>query len=95
SVSRLESSPTTLEEAAAFGTPVIGPALPGAEESIPSDGVRGILVPPFDVEGVARALQKLLGQPRPPPPTRVRTWADVAQEYLALFHELGALDAGG
>jgi glycosyltransferase involved in cell wall biosynthesis len=90
SVSRLESSPTALEEAAAFGTPVLGPALPGAEESIPWDGTRGILVPPFDVGAVAASIEKLLGQPRPPPPLKVRTWADVAQDYLALFRELGS-----
>ncbi|MCI4363603.1 MAG: glycosyltransferase [Thermoplasmata archaeon] len=93
SVSRLESTPTTLEEAAAFGTPVLGSSLPGADESIPSDGVRGILVPPFDVDGIARGLRKLLGQPRPIPPSQIRTWMDVAQEYRALFRELGALGA--
>jgi glycosyltransferase involved in cell wall biosynthesis len=90
SVSRLESSPTALEEAAAFGTPVLGPSLPGAEESIPSDGTRGVLVPPFDVAGVASSIDKLLGQPRPPPPEKVRSWADVAHDYLALFQELGS-----
>lgn len=89
SLGLLESTPTTLEEAAAVGTPILGSDLPGARESLPDDGVHGLLCPPGDAEALARALERLLTQPRPAPPVRIRTWDDVAGDYLALFGELG------
>ncbi|HXQ94744.1 MAG TPA: glycosyltransferase family 4 protein [Thermoplasmata archaeon] len=90
SIGTLESSATTLEEAAMCGTPVAGSDLPGASESIPHDGVRGILVPPKDANALAHALRRLLGDPRPEGPAKVRTWADVTLDYERLFAELGA-----
>jgi glycosyltransferase involved in cell wall biosynthesis len=87
SISSMESSPTSLEEAASLGVRVLGSSLPGADESIPSDGVRGILAPPGDANAVAAGLRQLLGS-RPWKPTRVRTWEDVANDYLALYAEL-------
>jgi glycosyltransferase involved in cell wall biosynthesis len=89
SVNSLESTPTSLEEAAAFGTPVLGPALPGAAETIPSDGRRGALVRPYDVDGVAREMTRLLSSAFRANPGTPRSWTDVADEYLALFAELG------
>lgn len=90
SIGLLESSATCLEEAAALGTPTLGSDLPGASETIPHDGVHGLLCPPGDAEAVSRALERLLGQPRPdPPPGGPRTWDQVAAEYLDLFAELG------
>jgi glycosyltransferase involved in cell wall biosynthesis len=88
SVSRLESTPTSLEEGASCGTPVLGSAFPGTQETVPNDGIRGILVPPGDVAAVVEGLDRLLDQPRPGPPTGLRTWDDTAREYLALFQEL-------
>ncbi|MCI4327248.1 MAG: glycosyltransferase [Thermoplasmata archaeon] len=90
SIGTLESSATALEEAAMCGTPVAGSDLPGAAESIPHDGVRGILVPPRDASALAHALRRLLGQERPTGPPPVRTWDDVAGDYVRLFAELGA-----
>jgi glycosyltransferase involved in cell wall biosynthesis len=90
SIGTLESSATTLEEAAMCGTPVAGSDLPGASESIPHDGTRGILVPPRDATALANALRRLLGQERPSGPAPVRTWEDVAHDYERLFAELGA-----
>lgn len=91
SVNRLESTPTALEEAQAFGTPVLGPALPGIEETLPADGRRGALVRPYDVEGVARAIGQLTSAGTRTAPGPLRSWAQVAEEYLALYAEL----AGG
>jgi glycosyltransferase involved in cell wall biosynthesis len=89
SISTLEATATALEEAAACGTPVIGTTLPGVEETVPHDGLRGTLVPPNDPHGLARAIARMAYQDRPEPPRRIRTWEEVAQEYWALFGELG------
>ncbi|MCI4321714.1 MAG: glycosyltransferase, partial [Thermoplasmata archaeon] len=90
SVGTLESSATALEEAAMCGTPVVGSDLPGAAESIPHDGVRGILAPRGNAPAVAAAVRKLLEGGRPSSPVPFRSWDDVAREYEALFAELGA-----
>jgi len=89
SLGALESSATTLEEAAACGCPVVGSSIPGASESIPSDGVRGRLVPPGDGPALTNAIEEMLGRSRPPLPERVRTWDDVVADYVALFRSLG------
>jgi glycosyltransferase involved in cell wall biosynthesis len=89
STGTLEATPTTLEEAAACGTPVVGTALPGTSESIPDNGRQGILVPPNDEEALARAVERLLAVDRPSSAPSIRTWDDVAQDYLRLFRELG------
>jgi glycosyltransferase involved in cell wall biosynthesis len=95
STGTLEATPTTLEEGFACGTPVVGTNLPGTSESIPNDGRRGLLVPPNNVEALAQALERLLAGDRPPPPAAIRTWDDVAHDYLRLFHDLGvSLDPG-
>ena len=88
SVSLLESTPITLQEAMAFGTPVVGTTLPGTEETVPDDGVRGRLVPPRDPEALARALTEILDARRGAGPALSRTWAETAQDYLKLFEEL-------
>ncbi|HEV2316616.1 MAG TPA: glycosyltransferase [Thermoplasmata archaeon] len=88
SISLLESTATCLEEAAACGIPVLGSALPGTEETVPSDGVHGILAPPRDVQGVATGLRTLLARPRPTDRLPYRTWEDTARQYLELFREL-------
>ncbi|HEV8050547.1 MAG TPA: glycosyltransferase, partial [Thermoplasmata archaeon] len=93
SIGTLESSATALEEAAMCGTPVAGSSLPGASESIPNDGVRGILVPPRDANALAVALRKLLEAERPTGTPSIRTWADVTADYERLFAELGAAPA--
>ncbi|MGA3021879.1 MAG: glycosyltransferase family 4 protein [Thermoplasmata archaeon] len=87
SLNMLESTPTTLEEAASLGTPVVGSDLPGASESIPSDGIHGLLVPPGDPRALALGIRKLLQVEHWSPP-RARTWDDVAGAYLRVFAQL-------
>lgn len=94
SVSLLESTPITLQEAMSFGTPVVGTTLPGTEETVPNDGIRGRLVPPNDVPGLAAALAELIDHGRPGAATPMRDWADTARDYLALFDELEAKRRG-
>ncbi len=87
SINSMESTPTSLEEAASLGVRVLGSDLPGANETIPADGVRGVLVPPGDVAAVAAGLRQLLKN-APWKPDRVRTWEDVSNDYLALYGDL-------
>jgi glycosyltransferase involved in cell wall biosynthesis len=84
SLNMLESSPTALEEASSLGTPVVGSNLPGASESIPSDGRRGLLVAPGDPDAVADALGRMMAAPHWRPET-IRTWEDVARDYEAVY----------
>lgn len=88
SISLLESTPITLQEAMAFGTPVIGTTLPGTEETVPNDGVHGRLVDPHDVAALAGAIRQLLDAGRPPANGHARTWNDTAADYLRLFDQL-------
>jgi glycosyltransferase involved in cell wall biosynthesis len=88
SVSLLESTPITLQEAMAFGTPVVGTTLAGTEESIPNDGVGGRLVAPHDPAALGAAIAELVDRGRPASPPAARTWTDTAREYLRLFEEL-------
>jgi rhamnosyl/mannosyltransferase len=85
SVSLLESTATCLEEAAACGVPVLGSALPGTEETVPSDGIHGYLARPRDPDSVTEGLRLLLSRPRPGDRLPFRTWDDTARQYVALF----------
>jgi|HubBroStandDraft_1064217.scaffolds.fasta_scaffold01451_7 glycosyltransferase involved in cell wall biosynthesis len=89
SVTSLESTATALEEAVACGVPVVGTNLPGTDENVPNDGLLGRLVPPSRPAELAAAMDRMLDVPRPPRPSRIRTWGDVARDYLLLFRELG------
>ena len=89
SLGMMESSATALEEAATCGTPTVGTELPGAEESIPNDGIRGLLIPPGDDGALAEAIRRMLDAGRPRSPVPLRTWDETVEEYLALYRELG------
>ena len=65
SIGRLGSDPDVLEEAASCGAPVVGSAIRGYEETVPHDGVRGILGSPEDSKALAEAIARLMDQPRP------------------------------
>lgn len=58
----IEGFGTVFLEAGACGKPVIGGRSGGVLEAV-EDGVTGLLVDPHDVEGLARALRRLLGDP--------------------------------
>ncbi len=55
-----EGSPAVLKEAMAAGTPVVATALDGIEEIL-EDARHGLLVPPGDAPGLARAIVVLAG----------------------------------
>lgn len=57
-----EGLPKVLIEAAACGRPVITTDVPGCRDSI-QPGITGILVPPYDAESLASAVQYLLDNP--------------------------------
>jgi glycosyltransferase involved in cell wall biosynthesis len=91
SISELESTPITLLSALAVGTPVIGTSIGGTAETIPNDGVNGIIIPPKDSRALAEAiikitdnskyeLRKIMFKPR--------FWSDVAKDYADLFDKL-------
>jgi glycosyltransferase involved in cell wall biosynthesis len=89
SVSVLESTPITLLYAMALGTRVIGTTVGGTAETVPSDGVRGCLVAPRDVEALVEAIRHLLAAPSGRPfPAAPRFWSDVAGDYSSLMSHL-------
>ena len=55
-----EGVPRSLIEAAAAGRPIVTTDVPGCRDVV-RDGAEGLLVPPHDVEGAARALVRLAG----------------------------------
>ena len=57
-----ENLPHTLLEALAVGTPVIATAVGGVPEVV-RDGENGLLVAPGDVQAIAAAIERLLGDP--------------------------------
>jgi glycosyltransferase involved in cell wall biosynthesis len=90
-----EGGPTVAIEAHAVGTPVVGSRLGGLAEMI-ADGENGRLLPPGDANALAGALAAIAHDPagtvdrwreRLPP---ARTMDEVADDTLALYHELGA-----
>lgn len=92
SISVLESTPITLLYALAVGTPVVGSEIGGTGESVPSDGVHGVIVPIEDPAAIATALRRLFGVPRAhDEEARPRLWSDVAADYAGLFHQLSHL----
>jgi glycosyltransferase involved in cell wall biosynthesis len=94
SISSLESTPITLLYASAAGTRVLGTDVGGTEESIPNDGVAGLVVPAENPVALGDAMGRLLGStvPRsaPPPP---RYWSDVAADYGNVMRELRSAGA--
>ncbi len=88
----VEGGPTVALEAMAVGTPVIGSAIGGLAEIV-IDRVNGRLVPPGDVPALASVLADLATDPHIVDRWRqrlgpVRTMADVARDYLALYDAL-------
>ena len=84
-----EGGPTVAIEAHAAGTPVVGTRIGGLAELV-DDGVNGSLVPPGDVDALARMLMSIIDSPetidrwrrRLPPP---RTMSNVAEDYAGLY----------
>lgn len=93
SVSALESTPIAVLQAMALGVPVVVTDVGGTAESVPNDGVRGIIVPAGDEARLADAIFKLLQSPTSkmhPVNEDVRSWDDVAMEYSKLYRSVSA-----
>lgn len=58
----MEGLGVSLLQAAAAGVPVVASCVGGIPEAV-RDGVNGLLVPPADVDALARALERLLADP--------------------------------
>jgi O-antigen biosynthesis rhamnosyltransferase len=89
SVSSLESTPITLLYASAAGVRVLGTSVGGTGESIPNDGVRGLVVPAENPVALGDAMRRLLGTgPTTATPAPPRYWSDVAVDYGNVMREL-------
>ena len=81
SISALESTPITLLYASAVGTPVVGTEVGGTGETIPNDGIAGLVVPAEDPVALGDAMSRLLDAHREPVARAPRYWSDVAADY--------------
>lgn len=75
--------PTVLIEAMALGVPVVGSDAGGVREII-EDGVTGMVVPPGDVEAMARAMLRLLSDP-----DEARSMGEAGRERALRAFEIG------
>ena len=94
--SRMENFPLVLLDAMASGLPVVATAVGGVPELV-VDGETGLLVPPYDPQALAEAVNSLLDNPQSmrvmgaEGKKRVReqyTWDKVAERMAAYFREI-------
>jgi glycosyltransferase involved in cell wall biosynthesis len=94
--SRRESFGLVLAEAMACGLPVVATTA-GAIPEVVKDGVTGLLVPPDDPEGLAEAINSLLGDPARMNDMgaqgrarveRLFTWDKVVERVIAGYHKV-------
>ncbi|MGI0130694.1 MAG: glycosyltransferase, partial [Thermoplasmata archaeon] len=79
----------TLLYAMGAGTPVIGTDVGGTGESVPDDGVRGLIVPAGDASALGEAIGRFLSVTRTDlPPGTPRLWRDVADDYAGVLSGL-------
>lgn len=90
SISELESTPISLLSALATGTPVIGTSIGGTAETVPNDGVNGIIISPKDSEALAEAIIRIIDSSKNGKikiTFEQRFWSDVAKEYAELMSQ--------
>jgi glycosyltransferase involved in cell wall biosynthesis len=88
SISALESTPITLLYASAAGVAVLGTEVGGTGETIPNDGVAGLVVPAENPAALGDAMSRLLETRRAPATRAPRYWSDVAADYGRVMTEL-------
>jgi glycosyltransferase involved in cell wall biosynthesis len=90
-----ESFGIVLLEAAAHGVPVIASDLPGVRELVKFLG--GALVPPKDIDALARTLERVLDGSTPQAPTAIPIerflWQNVARTYLKCYGKITGLES--
>lgn len=92
-----EGMPLTVLEAMASGVPVVAFSVAGTPEVV-SSGETGLLVPPGDSQGLARALAQLMLDPnmarrmgdRARASVRQRSWRGVAEKTLGVYARAAA-----
>jgi glycosyltransferase involved in cell wall biosynthesis len=93
---RATDDSAVLQAARGRGRAVVATAVGGLPEALAAGG--GLLVPPHDPSALAAALARVLAEPGLRPALEAaarsaceaRTWADVAQETLAVYRAAGA-----
>jgi L-malate glycosyltransferase len=93
---RIDNTPVAIIEACAMGLPVVSTDVGGIRDLL-SDGVSGLLVPDDDVQAMAEAILRLVGDPRLAQRlsingrklAEVSSWEQVRVEWERLFAQLG------
>jgi len=89
SISTNESTAITLLQAMALGVPVIGTSVGGTSESVPNDGVTGIIVKERNVRELKDAVSRILSTNKSlKRNTKARSWLDVANDYSLIYVNL-------
>jgi glycosyltransferase involved in cell wall biosynthesis len=83
-----EGTPRSVLEALATGRPVVVTDVPGCRETV-IDGENGYLVPPFDPEGLADGIERLLADP-----DRLRRMAVRARQIAEEKYDARKVSAG-
>jgi glycosyltransferase involved in cell wall biosynthesis len=89
SIAHTETFGIVQVEAMASGVPVISTALPTGVPWVNQDGVSGLVVPPRNVDALARGIQRLLDEPQ----LRDRLGRNAAARARALFSRQHMIDA--
>ncbi len=90
SISTNESTAITLLQAMALGVPVIGTSIGGTAETVPNDGINGIIVREKDPLELKSAIKSILEKKheKNSAGNLARTWNDVTIDYSGIYQSL-------